>query len=109
MIRVYYYSGFVEVDGERMLKEPPLARWYEHNGWSDPAPEHTRIAAVYATNGGTYEVCHVNGHRIAADDMSPPLKEGWTYLPVGPGTQISVWEPMPAKPAKKIAAVGGDK
>lgn len=96
----YTYSGYVEVDGCKVLKAPYLSR-HVFTGGEHIAPRHARLCVFSCDGpGARYEVCPVGDSQRAADAQSPKIENGQAVL-IGEGWVLSVWEkdvspPLPA-------------
>lgn len=95
-IRLYTYSGYIEVDRQPFLKEPYLGRAVVQPGETskpDAAPAATRLAHLSSDfNCCTYEITP-EGHTQRTADKDSPKLLGEKIVAFGPGWTLSVWHP----------------
>lgn len=95
MIRLYTYSGFIEVDRQPFLKEPYLGSAVVKAGETskpESAPTATRLALLVSDGSCTYEITP-EGHTPRLADKDSPALDGDDIVAFGPGWTISVWTP----------------
>lgn len=109
MLRLYTYAGYVEVNGQRLLKEPYLARAVVKPGESskpEAAPRGTALALLVPDIRHTLCTYELNiadaEHPRTADRDSPRLDDA-KVVAMGTGWTVSVWTPeCELKPAPAL-------
>ena len=105
MLRLYTYAGYIEVNGQRLLKEPYLARAVVKPGeCSKPeaAPRGTALALLISDGPCTYELNIADAEHPRTADRDSPRLDGTQIVSFGTGWTVSVWTPecdiKPAQP-----------
>jgi hypothetical protein len=99
MLRMYTYAGYVDVNGQRLLKEPYLARAVVDAGETskpEAAPRGTTLALLVAGDGHsgcTYELNIAGAEHPRTADKDSPRLDGHHVVALGTGWTVSVWTP----------------
>lgn len=106
MLRLYTYAGYVEINGQRLLKEPYLARSVVKPGESskpEAAPRGTALALLISDGPCTYELNIENSASPRTADKDSPKLDGHAVVALGTGWTVSVWTPeCELKPAPAL-------